>query len=147
MNSFICSSLSSRNIKPKQLGQEVSILHQRQAVSHQHRGEPGPGEAAVSEAEVWRLGESDKWQDDHQEWWQDWWEWTRTFWCLRVAVVTVFKSWRGLILKLQYASSGNQDSAIIGLKSKTSPYFTKPPLCSALPSPSLSQLMQVSGAC
>lgn len=74
VNSFISSFSSSRNIKPRELGQEVSVLHQRQTVSHQHRGEPGPGEAAVSEAEVRRLGQSDNGQDDHQERRQDWWE-------------------------------------------------------------------------
>lgn len=57
--------LPSRNFKSEQLGQEVSVLQQRQAVSHQHRGEPGSGEAAVPEAEVWRLGEPDHRQDDH----------------------------------------------------------------------------------
>lgn len=63
-----------RNIKPKQLGKEVSILQQRQAVSHQHRGAPGPGEATVPAVTVRWLGESDNRQDDHQEWRQDWWE-------------------------------------------------------------------------
>lgn len=70
LNPYFC--LTSRNVKPKQLGQEVSVLQQCQAISHQHRGEPGPGEAAVSEAEVWRLGEPDNWPDNHEERWQDW---------------------------------------------------------------------------
>lgn len=63
--------LPSRNIKPEQLGQEVSLLQQRQAVAHQHRGEPGSGEAAVSETALRRLGESDRRTDQRQERRQD----------------------------------------------------------------------------
>lgn len=51
MLTFILS-MHFRNIKPKQLGQEVSIMQQRQTVSHQHRGELGPGEAAEPKVDI-----------------------------------------------------------------------------------------------
>ena len=69
---LLVSACFFRNIKPKQLGQEVPILQQCQAVSHRHRGATGPGEAAVPEAAVRRLGEPDNRQDHRQEQRQDW---------------------------------------------------------------------------
>lgn len=48
-----------RNIKPKQMAQEIPIMQQCQAITDKHRGEPGTGQSSVSEVEIRRLGEAD----------------------------------------------------------------------------------------